>query len=86
MFVKSPLETKPFYVDFTSPIFVELLATATRRATRAGADGQFSVTEMLPNTDEAWLADANGDRYAAEVRFVAFDTRAAQPHIPSEVE
>lgn len=75
VFIKSPLETKPFYVDFASPAFVELLVTAARRATRASADIQLSVTEMLPDTNEAWLADAEGHRYVAEFRFVAFDTR-----------
>ena len=77
VFVKSPLETKPFYVDFAAPAFVELLVTAARRAARAGADVQLSVTEMLPDTGETWLADAHGHRYVAEFRFVAFDRRAA---------
>jgi hypothetical protein len=36
---------------------------------------QLSITEMLPDTNEAWLADAEGHRYVAEFRFVAFDTR-----------
>ncbi len=27
-------------------------------------------TEMLPAPDDCWLAGANGDRYAAELRFV----------------
>ena len=77
VFIKSPLETKPFYVDFASPAFVEALVTAARRAVRGGPDVQLSVTEMLPDTDEVWLADADGHRYVAEFRFVAFDTRPA---------
>ncbi len=75
-FVKSPLETKPFYVDFASPAFVELLVTAVRRAAREEPDARLAMTEMLPDVDEAWLTDADGHRYVAEFRFVAFDTRA----------
>lgn len=78
VFVKSPLESKPFYVDFASPTFVELLVAAARRADRDGPDVAIALTEMLPDVDEAWLADAEGRRYVAELRFVAFDTRPSQ--------
>jgi hypothetical protein len=78
VFVKSPLETKPFYVDFASPTFVELLVTAARRVVRDGQEGALTLTEMLPDVDETWLADAQGRRYVAELRFVAFDNRRAQ--------
>jgi hypothetical protein len=77
VFVKSPLETKPFYVDFASPTFVELLVTAVRRAVRDEPAAHLAVTEMLPDIDEAWLTDADRQRYVAEFRFVAFDTSAA---------
>lgn len=78
VFVKSQLETKPFYVDFASPVFVELLVAAVRRAAREGTDVHLGFTEMLPDLDEAWLTDAAGRRYVSELRFVAFDTRPAQ--------
>lgn len=73
VFVKSPLETKPFYVDFASTAFVELLAGAARRAVQAGGVQRFSISEMLPTTDQTWFTDAAGEGYVAELRFVAFD-------------
>ncbi|GAB3523029.1 lantibiotic dehydratase [Phytohabitans suffuscus] len=78
IFVKSPLEAKPFYVDFASPAYVELLVTAARRAAREGTEVHLGVTEMLPDLDETWLTDAAARRYVAELRFVAFDTRSAR--------
>jgi hypothetical protein len=35
------------------------------------------VTEMLPTPDQAWLTDARGLRYSAELRVVAVDQAAA---------
>jgi hypothetical protein len=67
------LETKPFYVDFASTAFVELLASAARRAVQAGGVQRFSISEMLPTTDQTWFTDAAGEGYVAELRFVAFD-------------
>jgi hypothetical protein len=32
---------------------------------------------MLPTPDQAWLTDAQGQRYTAEVRMVAVDQLAA---------
>lgn len=73
VFVKSPLETKPFYVDFASTALVELLAGAARRAVQAEEMQQFSISEMLPTPEQTWLTDAAGERYVAELRLVAFD-------------
>jgi hypothetical protein len=33
-------------------------------------------TEMLPTPDEAWLSDADGNRYVSELRLVALDDRS----------
>jgi Lantibiotic dehydratase, N terminus len=76
-FVKSPAETKPVYVDFASPVYVEVLAAAVRRAlreTRPGS-GWLTITEMLPTPDQAWLPDAAGNRYTAECRMTIVDDR-----------
>jgi hypothetical protein len=35
-----------------------------------------NVVEMLPAPDQAWLTDAQGQRYTAELRMVAVDQRA----------
>ena len=74
VFVKSPLETKPFYCDFESPIYVDIFSKAIRRAGESNSfTARISVTEMLPTHDEAWLPDAEARRYACELRVVAVD-------------
>ena len=78
VFVRVPTEVKPFYVDFTSPTYVNLLAKMARGLAGhadAGAQGAWDVTmtEMLPGTEQAWLDDAQGRRYTSELRFVAVD-------------
>jgi hypothetical protein len=35
------------------------------------------VVEMMPTPDQAWLTDARGQHYTAEVRMVAVDQVAA---------
>ncbi|MBS1149543.1 MAG: hypothetical protein H6Q89_1241 [Myxococcaceae bacterium] len=67
VFARSPHEVKPVFVDLDSPALVEVLAKQAR-----GADS-FTVTEMLPTPDQAWLEDAAGARYAAELRMLAVD-------------
>jgi hypothetical protein len=78
VFVKAPIERKPFYVDFDSPIFVNLLAKTARRMVEQGApDGSITVTEMLPTIDQIWLPDSAGQRYTSELRIVAVDQSGA---------
>jgi len=76
-FVRVPVEVKPFYVDFASPIYVELLAKLVRRTGEAGGGEagreQVTVSEMLPGPDEVWLEDAEGRRYTSELRIAALD-------------
>jgi hypothetical protein len=44
-FVKAPVEIKPFYVDFDSPIYVEILAKTVRRTGEANlAEPLITVT------------------------------------------
>ncbi len=66
-FVKADGE-KPVFVDFTSPVYVNLLAKAVRRTSTP-----VTVVEMVPDTDELWLTDRLGRRYTAELRLVAVD-------------
>jgi hypothetical protein len=69
-------ERKPIYADLTSLASIDLISRSLRRARRnAGADATVTVVEMLPAPDEAWLADAQGQRYTAELRMVAVDQR-----------
>jgi len=66
------VEKKPIAADFRSLVLVNLLAKNVRRSKDAGSSS-FSVTEMLPDLDGLWLADAAGERYTCELRMVASD-------------
>jgi hypothetical protein len=77
VFVKVLSETKPFYVDFDSPIYVDIFAKALRLlAEHPAADQPFTLTEMLPTPDQTWLSDADGRHYTSELRMVAVDRGA----------
>jgi hypothetical protein len=77
-FYRVPTEPKPIYVDFGSPLFVDLFVSRVKRLrTRAATANQtVIVTESLPRLDQAWLADAAGGRYTSELRCVMVDTQA----------
>ena len=74
-FVRVPVEIKPFYVDFDSPLYVDILAKMVRRTLEASDSkgDEILVREMLPGTDMLWLPDAEGQRYTSEFRVVAVD-------------
>jgi hypothetical protein len=67
VFIKVPEETKPLFVDFASPIFVELAARMIRKASLV------TVSEMLPDLDQLYLVDDRGATYTSELRIVAVD-------------
>jgi hypothetical protein len=74
VFVKSPVEVKPFYVDFSSPVYVDIFAKVVRRTAAAkGPETLIAISEMLPTHDHTWLSDAAGRHYASEFRIVAVD-------------
>ena len=73
VFVVSPGEPRPFYVDFDAPVYVNIFAKAVRRLARQDPAGRLSITEMLPTPEQAWLTDDAGNRYTSELRFVAVD-------------
>jgi hypothetical protein len=69
-------ERKPIYADLTSLASIDLLCRGLRRARRnAGPDAMVTISEMLPAPDQAWLFDADGQRYTAELRMIATDIR-----------
>jgi len=71
-FVKVPVEDKPTFVDFSSLVFVNIMAKSVRRtAERPG--GTVSLTEMLPGLSETWLIDSAGQGYLSELRILAVD-------------
>ncbi|WP_433528250.1 lantibiotic dehydratase [Micromonospora sp. CA-263727] len=72
-FVVLPTEPRPFYVDFDSPVYVNILAKAVRRLHRRDPAGAVTVTEMLPAPHQTWLTDEQGARYCAELRLVVVD-------------
>jgi hypothetical protein len=74
VFVRTPLERKPFYVDFDAPLLVEDLARVVRRKS-----AWVEVVEMLPAPDQLWLADPQGRRYTSEFRLVTVDPTEARP-------
>ncbi|GAA4840168.1 lantibiotic dehydratase [Kitasatospora terrestris] len=73
VFVVSPAEPRPFYVDFDSPVYITILAKALRRLARKDPDAKVKVSEMLPTPEQAWLTDEHGATYTSELRFVAVD-------------
>jgi hypothetical protein len=78
VFLRFTGERKPIYADLTSLASIDLISRSVRRSRRkAGADATVTVVEMLPAPDEAWLTDAQGMRYTAELRMVAVDQRTA---------
>jgi hypothetical protein len=72
VFVKTPVERKPFYLDFDSPVLRRIAARHIRQSATAQEPVRF--TEMLPSPEDCWLADPEGRRYTSELRLVAFDS------------
>jgi hypothetical protein len=73
VFVKAAKQKKPFYVDFESPVCVNLFAKAVRAARSAPEKAPIQVTEMLPATDDLWLTGGPAGRYTSELRLAVFD-------------
>jgi hypothetical protein len=72
VFFRVPTEAKPVAADFRSLAFINIFAKHIRR-TQAAGYAEYTVTEMLPDLGQLWLADRAGRRYTSELRFVAFD-------------
>ena len=74
LFVKVPLEKKPFYLDLYSPLYVDLFCKNVRRTQASDrAHKPVVFTEMLPQPHEAWLPDVEGRHYTSELRIVVVD-------------
>ena len=83
VFVKIATETKPVFVDFAAPRYVSAFCAMVRSARIAGGDGvRLTVSEMLPDTGQAWLPDADGRRYFSELRL---QVRDPEPALVSEL-
>jgi Lantibiotic dehydratase, N terminus len=79
VFAKLSTETKPVYLDLTSPRYVSAFATMVRSAqAAAGDDVGIVFTEMLPGVADAWVPDASGQRYFSELRIQLRDPLTAR--------
>ena len=76
VFVKAPVEVKPFYVDFDSPVYINIFAKVVRRTTQLREGNQaILISEMLPDVNHVWLEDAESHRYTSELRIAALDLK-----------
>lgn len=73
VFAKIPREHKPLYVDFESPVGLDVFCRMSHDATT------LRLSEMLPLPADAWLNDAAGQRFVSELRVVAVDPREWRP-------
>jgi hypothetical protein len=78
-FAKLPVEIKPIYVDFDSPIYANLFWRKLKQTVESDLeDDWITMTEMLPAPDQTWIFDAEGRKYTSEFRIVVLD-RASPP-------
>ena len=74
VFVRARAGQKPIFVDLESPLSINVLTRALGQPTSDDdLDRLVRVTEMLPTPDQLWLCDAQGRRYASEIRLVALE-------------
>lgn len=75
-FMKVHVETKPCFIDFDSPVYVEILCKMARRALASDSpDTPVVISEMVPGPDQLWLPDADGQKYTSELRLVVLDLK-----------
>jgi len=68
VFVKSPAERKPWFLDFDSPMLTGTFASLMKKLS---PDASVRLTEMLPDLDNLWLVDRDGQRFTGELRLLA---------------
>ncbi|NES31296.1 lantibiotic dehydratase [Micromonospora terminaliae] len=79
VYVKLGTETKPCFVDLSSPAFANMFCAMVRAARVDGGDGvSLTVSEMLPTSDQAWVPDGAGRRYFSELRLHIVDTQGTE--------
>ena len=75
VFVKTPLERKPFFLDLDSPVLARIASRHIRQSEDPAQRIRFS--EMLPDPEECWLTDDADARFASELRLVGVDRSLA---------
>lgn len=73
VFLKTPTDRKPFFVDLESPMYVDNLASEVRKVDAWEDGATILITEMLPHPGQVWLPDVDGGAYCSELRLVALD-------------
>ena len=68
VFVKSPAERKPWFLDFNSPVLMAIFSSLVRKLPE---DAQVRFVEMFPDLNDLWLVDRDGLRFTGELRLVA---------------
>jgi hypothetical protein len=71
VFVKTPVERKPFYLDLDSAVLRRVALRHVRAAAASEEPVRFS--EMLPDPDQCWLRDPDGRCYASELRLIGVE-------------
>ncbi|MGC5022568.1 thioesterase domain-containing protein [Micromonospora sp. DT47] len=80
VYAKLGTETKPCFVDLTSPAFANMFCAMVRAARTDGGDGtSLVVSEMLPTPADAWVPDAAGRRHLSELRLHIVDAAEDPP-------
>lgn len=90
LFLSTPREMKPVYIDRHSPHSVDMLCHLIKQAQAPApsvGDGSIDTTatvsvtftEMLPGPTQLWLPDAAQGRYPSELRMVVLDPVAWSP-------
>ncbi|CAL9575730.1 hypothetical protein SUDANB95_04891 [Actinosynnema sp. ALI-1.44] len=74
VFVRTPAEPKPFFVDLGAPLLVRNMVRAVRLAAQLPPGrSTVDVVELSPDADELWVRDLAGAVYTSELRVVAVD-------------
>lgn len=80
VYAKLATETKPCFVDLSSPFYASTFCSMLRTARTEGGDAvSVTLSEMLPTPEQAWVPDAAGRRYFSELRLHVVDAPAAPP-------
>ncbi|MFN8082199.1 MAG: lantibiotic dehydratase [Kineosporiaceae bacterium] len=82
VFVRLPDHRKPFYVDLTSPLLLNLCAAQLRRSLRSDPNGWVTVTEMHPSPDRLWLRHGAADLHCTSEFRVAIMDRSVTSRSP----
>ena len=68
VFVSSPVEKKPWFLDFDSPVSTAIFSSLMKNVPEGVIVG---ISEMLPDFSDLWLTDRDGQRFTSELRLVA---------------